>query len=110
MRGNDYQEFTLETAIYPGVGSGEIGALSYCALGLVGEAGEVADKIKKLIRDGDQSVSPESIIKELSDVCWYLARLSNELGVDLEDLFAMNVRKLLDRKKRGVLGGSGDDR
>lgn len=110
MQANDYQQWTLSTAIYPDSGKGTIAAISYCTLGLVGEAGEVADKAKKLIRDGDTPERRADVLKELSDVCWYMARLSDEMGLDLEELFLANKIKLDSRKERGVLSGSGDNR
>jgi NTP pyrophosphatase (non-canonical NTP hydrolase) len=110
MRANDFQTWTLSTAIYPDSGQGTLQALTYCALGLAGEAGEVADKAKKLIRDGDMAESRAKVLQELSDVCWYIARLADELGMDLEELLDYNKQKLDSRKERGVLGGNGDNR
>jgi NTP pyrophosphatase (non-canonical NTP hydrolase) len=110
MQANAYQEWTLSTAIYPDSGKGTLPALTYCALGLVGEAGEVADKAKKLIRDGDTAERRTAVLQELSDVCWYIARLADEMGMDLEALMDYNKQKLESRKERGVLGGSGDNR
>lgn len=105
-----YQNATRETAVYPHVDTGDIEALSYCALGLVGEAGEVANKIKKLLRDGDTPELRRAARGELGDVLWYLARLADELGVSLSGVAEANLAKLHDRKARGVLGGSGDNR
>lgn len=105
---NAYQEFTRTTAIYPAAMSGNISALMYCALGLSGEAGEVAEKVKKYYRDGNLDV--DMLSKEIGDVLWYIARLSDELGVSLEDILLNNKQKLLDRQQRDVLGGSGDER
>jgi NTP pyrophosphatase (non-canonical NTP hydrolase) len=85
----------------------------YPALGLVGEAGEVAEKVKKIIRDGDGILTDpdrEKIAKELSDVCWYVAVLAYELDYNLEEILQMNLDKLRSRQERGVLGGSGDNR
>jgi NTP pyrophosphatase (non-canonical NTP hydrolase) len=110
VNANEYQKWTLSTAIYPDSGQGTLSALTYCALGLAGEAGEVADKAKKLIRDGDMADSRTKVLQELSDVCWYIARLADELGVDLEELFDYNKQKLESRKERGVLVGNGDNR
>ena len=107
---DNYTDWTRSTAIYPDVGTGSIRALSYVGLGLAGEAGEVADKIKKLLRDGDTETLREKILDEAGDVLWYLARLAEELGTDLEGLAGRNVSKLESRKARNVLGGSGDSR
>lgn len=83
------------------------------ALGLTGEAGELADKIKKVYRDKGgvfKQEEREAIAKELGDVLWYLTRLGATLGFSLEQIAAMNIEKLADRAKRGKIGGSGDDR
>ena len=83
------------------------------ALGLTGEAGELADKIKKVYRDDNgvfKQEDREAITKELGDVLWYLTRLGATLGFSLEQIAAMNIEKLADRAKRGKIGGSGDDR
>lgn len=109
MHGNEYQTRALGTAIYPNMGQNFV----YPALGLVGEAGEVAEKLKKIIRDSDGVLTDESrdaVAKELSDVCWYVAVLAFELDYSLDEIFEMNLTKLASRKERGVLGGSGDDR
>lgn len=104
-----YQEQTLLTAKYP-----KAQALEYLALGIASEAGEVAGKMKKWIRDGESSMSREdwklAMISEIGDVLWYAARLADELGVNLSDIAEANMDKLLDRKARGVIGGSGDNR
>lgn len=104
-----YQEETKKTAIYPNRGDN----LSYPALGLTGEAGEVADKVKKIIRDDQGVITAQArhdIIGELGDVLWYLTTLATELKVDLEQVAIQNIRKIKDRKKRGVISGSGDNR
>jgi NTP pyrophosphatase (non-canonical NTP hydrolase) len=108
-----YQEATRTTAIYPEAMTGGVMALAYVSLGLAGEAGEIANKVKKVLRDDAGQVSPEKrgdIIKEIGDVLWYLARTADELGVNLEDIADANIAKLTDRKERGVLQGSGDNR
>jgi NTP pyrophosphatase (non-canonical NTP hydrolase) len=108
-----YQILTEQTAIYPEAGTGSAQALAYVALGLVGEAGEVANKVKKVLRDSDGQVSEEvrqTLVAEVGDVLWYLARLSTELKTSLGVIGQENITKLLDRKDRGVLGGSGDTR
>jgi NTP pyrophosphatase (non-canonical NTP hydrolase) len=109
LSANDYQTAALKTAIYPNQGNN----LIYPLLGLVGEAGEVAEKVKKLIRDGDGILTDpdrEKIALEVSDTCWYLAVLAYELDFTLEEVMQMNLDKLASRQERGVLSGSGDNR
>ena len=98
---DEYQEKARETAIYP-----EKDALPYLSLGLVSEAGEVAGKVKKLIRDGTQS----DVASEIGDVLWYCAMLASEVDVSLGKIMESNLEKLNDRKQRGKLQGSGDTR
>lgn len=100
-----YQVAACGTAIFP-----KETALAYLTLGLAGEAGEIANKAKKLIRDGDNPAKRAEITKELGDVCWYIAVLAQELGVNLGKVMEDNLEKLADRKSRGTLSGSGDDR
>jgi NTP pyrophosphatase (non-canonical NTP hydrolase) len=105
-----YQERAFEMAWYPGRGEGN---LVYPALGLCGESGEVAEKIKKVIRDSNGVVSLEAklaILKELSDCLWYVSATAKELGFTLSEVAITNLNKLEDRRDRGVLHGSGDDR
>lgn len=105
---NTYQEAALTTAIFP-----EKDALPYLALGLASEAGEVAGKAKKVIRDNGGVLSEEkarAIADEAGDVLWYLSVLASHLGVSLDYLANRNIDKLVDRRERGVLGGSGDNR
>ena len=109
MELNDYQRESRKTALYPNVGSNAI----YPTLGLVGEAGEVADKVKKILRDKEgvfDDESSDAIKLELGDVLWYISQLSSELGYELEDVANSNLQKLNDRKKRGKISGSGDTR
>ncbi len=106
---NQYQHKSRTTALYPNVGNNPI----YPTLGLAGEAGEVADKVKKILRDKNgifDSLSKEAIKLELGDVLWYVAQLSSELGFDLEDVAKANLEKLFSRAERGSLSGSGDNR
>ncbi len=106
MTPNQYQQEAGKTAIYPAAQG-----LSYCVLGLTNEAGEVAGKLKKHIRDClPFSVTRKALIDELGDVLWYAANLARELDVSLEEVMTLNLDKLADRKMRGVLGGSGDKR
>ncbi|MDD5639764.1 MAG: nucleoside triphosphate pyrophosphohydrolase family protein [Candidatus Pacebacteria bacterium] len=109
MTFQEYQDEARKTAIYPNLDSNFI----YPTLGLVGEAGEVAEKIKKVIRDDNYQISEEKKIelaKELGDVLWYIANLSKELGLSLEDVANKNLEKLKSRQQRNELGGSGDNR
>lgn len=108
MKLNEYQQKAVSTAIYS-----DNHRLIYPALGLCGESGEVAEKVKKVLRDCDGDVSTEKrneIAKEIGDVLWYIANLANDLDYDLEDIAQMNIDKLFSRKERGVIGGSGDNR
>ena len=109
MNLSDYQQKAWTVALYPRAGNN----LYYPALGLGGEAGEVLNKIKKVMRDSQDVVSDEcreTLRGELGDVLWYVAALATELGLNLDDVAQANVEKLLSRKERGVLGGSGDQR
>lgn len=106
---DQYQHLASETAIYPDQGAN----LIYPVLGLVGESGEIAEKVKKMIRDDKGVLSPERrelLIKELGDVLWYLSALCGELGVDMNDVAVANIQKLYSRKERGVITGDGDSR
>ena len=97
------------TAQYPDLGSNNI----YPTLGLVGEAGEVAEKVKKVIRDKNGIFDDESKIgikKELGDVLWYISNLCTELNFNLEDVALQNLEKLKKRAAKGMISGSGDDR
>lgn len=110
MELNQYQESAAETAIYPRDG---ISGLAYTALGLAGEAGEVANKVKKLIRDHGGQVIPSAIpdiAAELGDVLWYVAMTASQLGIRLDSVAASNLDKLRRRSEAGRIGGSGDDR
>ena len=106
---SDYQELSRRTATYPGAGEN----LVYPTLGLAGEAGEVAEKVKKLLRDDGGVMSQErraALAGELGDVLWYVAQVATEAGLDLEEIAQGNLEKLLSRQQRGVLSGSGDAR
>lgn len=105
---NEYQQAALLTAIYPAEHS-----VVYPVLGLTGEAGEVADKVKKTIRDFGGEFSAErrrEIAMELGDVMWYAATLARDLGYTLDEVATMNIDKLASRAARGVIHGSGDNR
>jgi NTP pyrophosphatase (non-canonical NTP hydrolase) len=107
---NEYQRKAGFSATYPNQKTGKIEAIGYCALGLAGEAGEVANKVKKLTRDGDTLGMREAIVKELGDCLWYVSQLAAEMCCSLNDVATINLEKLADRKERGTLHGSGDNR
>jgi len=105
---NSYQRTAITTAIYPATHK-----ILYPALGLAGEAGEVANKVKKLVRDGTSSLPDkwkEHIASEIGDVLWYCAVLADDLGMSLGRIASENEIKLAQRKKKGTIGGSGDSR
>ena len=103
-----YQQVAKTTAIYP-----REQAIIYPTLGLTGEAGEVANKVKKIIRDGTIE-NHEGLIQEISseigDCLWYISVLADDIGVKLSDIANSNLEKLENRKKKGTIHGSGDDR
>lgn len=106
-----YQDEAAKTAIYPG--SGGMNGLLYVVLGLTNEAGEVAGKVKKMLRDDDGELTDErqmAILAECGDVLWYLSRVVDELGHPLSWVAERNLDKLNSRQERGTLGGDGDQR
>lgn len=105
---NEYQEAALQTAIYP-----ESMRINYPTLGLCGEAGEVADKVKKVYRDHNGEFSDEqrkAIMLETSDVLWYCAVLAHDIGFTLDEVGKANIEKLASRQRRGKINGEGDYR
>lgn len=85
----------------------------HLVLGLVGESGEIAEKVKKLIRDNNSDLAQldrDDIAAELGDVLWYTAVLASFLDLSLDDVAQRNIDKLADRQRRAVIGGSGDHR
>lgn len=108
MKMNEYQTKAQEFIAFP-----DTHTITYPALGLASEAGEVCDKVKKAIRDRKTlslAELPDMVGPELGDVLWYVAILASNLGLELEDLAAQNIAKLTDRKARDVISGSGDER
>jgi len=108
MHGNEYQKKAKETAHYS-----KKDGIYYITIGLMGEAGEVANKVKKIIRDDGGQLTDqrrEILKKELGDVMWYIAMLCTELGLNLDDVMEANNEKLASRKKRSKIQGDGDDR
>jgi NTP pyrophosphatase (non-canonical NTP hydrolase) len=106
---NDYEKFAKSTMVYPNKGENII----YPVLGIAGEAGEVAEKVKKLIRDSNGVANEEwkkELMKELGDVLWYVTAIAYELGYSLENVAEFNVAKLSSRRDRDKLHGSGDNR
>jgi len=104
-----FQRLAMRPAFYPNLGSNP----TYPVLGLNGEAGEVAEKVKKLMRDDGGVITEahrEAVRKELGDVLWYVAATAYEFGFTIEDCAVSNIEKLYDRMDRGKLKGSGDDR
>ena len=107
---NEYQKQALTTAASTG---DEFKDIMHWALGVNGEAGEIAEKLKKIIRDKNGEISEadkSELAKEIGDVLWYLAVLADELGLSFEEIAGSNLEKLKSRKNRGVIGGSGDNR
>lgn len=103
MNFDEYQEQTRQFAIYP-----QKDAITYLGLGIASEAGEVAGKLKKSIRDDYFDL--EDLVSEVGDVLWYCARLLDEVGVSLAVAADNNISKLSVRKERGTIQGSGDKR
>lgn len=110
MNFDEYQKKALKTVLST---NDDFKDTLHWVLGINGEAGEVAEKIKKIIRDKNGVISEEDKVelgKELGDVLWYLAVFANQLGLSLEDIAVSNINKLADRQKRDVLQGQGDNR
>lgn len=109
MTFDEYQAASRETAQYPDMGRN----LAYPTLGLAGEAGEVAERVKKMYRDDGGKLTDQrrdAIKAELGDVLWYVAALCWELGINMREVAEYNVRKLHDRKARNMIQGDGDER
>ena len=103
-----YQQVAKTTAIYP-----REQAIIYPTLGLTGEAGEVANKVKKIIRDGsnkDNDNLVSEIKAEIGDCLWYIAVLADDFNIKLSDIASTNIEKLANRQKKGTIHGSGDTR
>ena len=108
MTMDQYQSQAVQTKIY---GTGDL--ITYPTLGLVNEAGEVAGKVKKVLRDNEGIFSQEwkeKIADECGDVLWYIAALADDLGITLGEIASRNISKLKSRHERGVIQGSGDNR
>lgn len=113
MKFDDYQKQAITTDSYGGKGSITSQAFINKILGLVGEAGEVAEKIKKLHRNNDGVMSDDDrreLLKELGDVLWYVSAIAHYLDEPLDNIAQSNLDKLFDRKARGVIKSQGDNR
>ena len=107
---DEYQKEALVTAVFK---EDKFQDLAHWVFGITGEAGEIAEKIKKIVRDKDGVLSDEDkeeIIKEIGDVLWYLAVLSEHLNISFEEVGKRNIAKLRSRHARGKISGSGDNR
>lgn len=106
---SEYQRKAAKTAVYK-----DEHRMTYPALGLTGEAGEIANKVKKILRDDydlvELTVKEQELAKEIGDVLWYCAALASDLGLDLSKIAQDNLDKLQDRANRGTIKGSGDNR
>jgi NTP pyrophosphatase (non-canonical NTP hydrolase) len=110
MTFDDYQKQALTTAKF---NDDELKDIMHWVLGVTGESGEIAEKVKKIIRDKQGVFSSEDkteLAKEIGDVLWYLATLAAQLGVPFNEIAEGNLAKLQSRAARGVIGGSGDNR
>ena len=113
MKFDDYQEKAAKYDLFEPTADLKAVGLMEKVLGLSGEAGETADKIKKILRDKDGKMSDEdkmAVVKELGDVMWYLSGISRYLGVPLSEVAELNLDKLESRYQRNKLHGSGDER
>ncbi len=114
MNFDEYQKKAITTDLSAGKGN-EVLSIAFMdkVLGLLGESGEIAEKIKKILRDRDANLNEDDrkeLAKELGDVLWYVAVLAHYLGASFDDIASQNIAKLASRNKRGALSGSGDNR
>lgn len=110
---NQYQRAAQDFAVYPDNGAQTVNEVVYTTLGLNGEAGELADHVKKIIRDDHGEITNErqrALIRELGDCLWYVAMCASELGVTLADVASINIGKLTGRKVNDTLRGGDESR
>jgi NTP pyrophosphatase (non-canonical NTP hydrolase) len=105
LRFDQYQHKAMRYAVYPNLGNNWV----YPVLGLCGECGEIANKLKKVLRDGIE-VDKDQLTAELGDILWYVAALAYELNLSLDDVASQNLEKLENRRKSSTINGSGDSR
>ena len=115
MNFNEYQKLAKQTEYLSKKEEARLfgNNLINATLGLVGESGELAEKVKKLYRDKGgklDAATKQDLIHELGDILWYMAKMSRELNVKLDDVARINIKKLFSRKERGVITGNGDHR
>ena len=115
MNFNEYQKLAKKTDFHSPKKEKEVfgNLLAYPTFGITGEAGELADKIKKVFRDDGGKLFPKvkhDLVLELGDILWYIAKMAGALGVSLDDVAKLNLKKIMSRQKRGVIKGSGDHR
>lgn len=111
MEFDEYQTLAARTAIYSKPGMHY--QLMYLCMGIAGEAGEVVEKVKKLVRPADVAISEEKradLKKEIGDVLWYLSQLARTLDLSFDEIANENIKKLADRMERGVIHSEGDTR
>ena len=101
---DEYQEKTNETAIYP-----DMNWMEYLSTGMAGEVGELCSKVAKSFRN-DKGIDPEELMLELGDIMWFVAQFAGHLNYELSEIATANIKKLQDRKERGVIRGDGDKR
>lgn len=109
MNFEEYQKAAKEKAVYPTLGHPVV----FPTLGMLGEAGEVSEKIKKIFRDHDSEITEstrEEIKKELGDVLWYMSQIASELDINLQEIAEFNLEKITSRHERGAVWGEGDNR
>jgi len=107
---DEYQKEALVTAVFS---DDEFKDLAHWVFGITGESGEIAEKIKKIVRDKNGKVGPEDrdeIVKEIGDVMWYLAVLAEHLDIKFDEVGKRNIAKLRSRQLRNKIQGSGDNR
>lgn len=112
---SDYQVASIPTSAFnvEPLKDEKVAKLCYLTLGLTGESGEFAEKVKKIVRDKNGQVSDSDLLalaKEMGDILWYLSQISTVLDVELDTIAKINLRKIQSRKKNDSLHGEGDDR